>query len=184
MTLRRVLWLVALGLVLAAPARASEWESGDVDAARRYRELERERAERFRAERAIGTAPARVEAGGGEPAASARWRDRLLEPFDLDAIREAFARLLAWLEWLQREVVPFFERWIGDEAPPPQGASPEPVRAERRAAPKPAAAPAPPRPPAADDSWLPESLRDAAPPDDPARAWRGEERRRLEGGAG
>jgi|GEM_PF-5494281 len=73
---RRALGAALLLALLAAPfgaaARAPEWEAGDVEAAERYRALERERALRFRAEAERRVADPR----GGERAHRRERRDR------------------------------------------------------------------------------------------------------------
>ncbi len=182
-----VLALVLAGFAAAAPLRAADWDSGDVDAAENYRELERERALRYRADREQRTSPQSAEQPA-EPAPRPRSVQRneepvdgdglseLFGPFDLDAIHDAWARLASWWAWLRDELVPLLERWFGEpevkrralRSPP----SPE------RPSPQPRAEPTPPR---ADETWLPDSLRDEprAVPDRP-RNWEDEERRRFE----
>jgi hypothetical protein len=98
---RRAAWpLAALLLVLAAaPAPAFEWSPGDVAAAERYREVERERALRYRAVAARSS----DGAGRAEPRREARPRRPVSDSISvrieswLAELDRAGAALIAWI---------------------------------------------------------------------------------------
>jgi hypothetical protein len=118
---QRFLVLGGLALVCGvAVAAAAEWSERDVAAAEHYRELERERAERYRAEVRGGSAariavqerpvsrpaPVRTEPARSRP--DPAWWDKavaeLVGPFDLDALRGWAQRVEGWAGWCSREL--------------------------------------------------------------------------------
>jgi len=98
-----LIWSLILALGIALPALA--WDSRDVEAADRYRALERERAERYRDEVERGRV-ARVERSSPAPRTTSRkrpGRDRQAERRERNRSRERSGRPNAW----DREV----DRW-------------------------------------------------------------------------
>ncbi len=96
-------WSLVLALGIALPALA--WDSRDVEAADRYRALERERAERYR-EEVEGGRVARVERSSKAPQSASRdrpARDRQAERRKRSRSRERSGEPNAW----DREV----DRW-------------------------------------------------------------------------
>lgn len=125
-------------LAIGAASGTRPWDARDVAAAEEYRETERARAGRYRAQAAnaaASSAPVRAartdqptpEAARSKPAprrqtADARWLERALAPvldeFDTEAISEMVDEVQGWVSWWNQEAAPRLrnlERWAREE---------------------------------------------------------------------
>lgn len=120
--LLRGIGLLCVLAALALPAAGGEWSSGDVEAARRYQDLERERARRYRA--SLDT-EARAEAQRRVPEPRRQQRaERTPVPapapeepgFVARIARELGGSLRDWAGHLAAELAAEFEPWARELA--------------------------------------------------------------------
>lgn len=100
--------LLALALLAAAPAAvaADAWSDGDVEAAERYRDLERERADRYRAAREAPPEARPAPGREAQPPAAAPARESLGEGLG--------ERLRAWLADSFTALLQALGEWLRD----------------------------------------------------------------------